>query len=172
MKAQLTTYQQLFINHKYKNAGFTIIELLVVIMILGILAAISTNSLLNHIPKAKQSEAKTNIASINSAQSTYWLTKSSFANSMTALAIGLPASTSNYTYNIAGTATLGTVSATSTNTALKGYSGAVQQALNANNQNQITSVICEAVAAGGNIALPTSGQPGTNACGANIELGQ
>lgn len=172
MKSQLIVkYQQVLLRNKTNNSGFTLVELMVVIMIIGILSAISTNSLLNYIPKAKQAEAKTSIASINSAQSAYWLTHSTFANNMNALSIGLPTSTPNYTYTIAGNANIGTVNATTTNTTLKGYAGAVEEYSNTNNENEIASVICEAALAGNNIvAVPTSAQPGTGACGTDIEL--
>lgn len=173
MKARLIIkYQQLLTSYQNNTEGFTLIELLVVVIIIGVLAVISLNTILNEIPKAKQAEAKTSVATINSAQSTYWLTHSTFANNMNDLAIGLPISTVNYTYNILGDATIGTVKATTTNTTLKGYTGAIQQYIDANNEGIITSIICEASAPGNITAVPTSGRPGSGACGTDIELGQ
>lgn len=173
MKALLLAkYQQLLTAQQTDNTGFTLIELIVVILILGILATIGMNTILNEIPKAKQAEAKTNIAHINSAQSTYWLTRGTFANNMSDLAIGLPTSTANYSYIISGNSTLARVNATSTDTMLKGYVGVVERYLDGNNEPLITSIICEAAQPGNLTSLPTNGRPGTNACGSNIELGQ
>ncbi len=173
MKALLIVKnQQLLTSYQNDTEGFTLIELLVVVIIIGVLAVISLNTILNQIPKAKQAEAKTTVATINSAQSTYWLTHSTFANNMNDLAIGLPISTVNYTYNILGSGTIGTVNATTTNTTLKGYTGAVQQYIDANNEGIITSIICEASAPGNITTVPTSGRPGTGACDSDIELGQ
>ena len=173
MKAQLTArYYQLLLINKNLDSGFTLIELLVVIMIIGILALMGFNSFLNQVPKAKQSEAKTTIATINSAQNSYRLEHPIFANNMNELALGLPTTTNSYTYALVSNATIATVNATTTDTALKGYAGAVEKHT-FNNQVEISGIICEAVTAGSNVAvLPTSGRPGTGACGIDKELGQ
>lgn len=173
MKAQLLVkYRKLITKYQNDSAGFTLIELMVVIAILGVLTAIGTNAFLNEIPKAKQAEAKTTVAHINSAQSTYWLKRGTFANTMNDLALGLQTVTSNYTYNITGNTTLATVNAIPASSTLKGYVGVAQQYLDLNNSAIISSIICEAAAPGNISALPTSGQPGTGACGTDVELGQ
>ncbi len=173
MKAQITVrYYQLLLNNKKLDSGFTLIELLVVIMMIGILSLMGFNSFLNQAPKAKQSEAKTAIAAINSAQNTYRLEHHSFANNIDKLALGLPLTTTNYTYNVVGNDTLATVNAITTNTALKGYAGAVEKYA-INSKVEISGIICEALAAGNNIAVvPVSGIPGTGACGIDKELGR
>ena len=63
---------------KQKNQGFTLIELLVVVIIIGVLAAIALPNLLGQVGKARESEAKTALGSLNRAQQAYYLEKSKF----------------------------------------------------------------------------------------------
>jgi type IV pilus assembly protein PilA len=52
--------------------GFTLIELMIVVAIIGILAAIAIPNFLKFQAKAKQSEAKTNLAAVFTAQTSYF----------------------------------------------------------------------------------------------------
>lgn len=54
-----------------KKKGFTLIELMIVVAIIGILAAIAIPNFLKFQAKARQSEAKSNLASIATAQISY-----------------------------------------------------------------------------------------------------
>ena len=51
--------------------GFTLIELMIVVAIIGILAAIAIPNFLNYQLKAKTAEAKTNIGAIRTSQDSY-----------------------------------------------------------------------------------------------------
>ncbi|MBD3881679.1 type IV pilin-like G/H family protein [Phormidium tenue FACHB-886] len=80
--------------------GFTLIELLVVIIIIGILAAIALPSFLSQAAKAKQSEAKIYVGSVNRAQQAYRIEKPQFAATVEQLQIGIPTETTDYKYEI------------------------------------------------------------------------
>jgi type IV pilus assembly protein PilA len=96
-KAKLIAHM---LNKKGSEKGFTLIELLVVIIIIGILAAIALPSFLNQANKARQSEARNYVGSINRAQQAYYLEKQQFSPNLITASIGIPASTPNYVYGI------------------------------------------------------------------------
>ena len=57
---------------KSNNKGFTLVELMIVVAIIGILAAIAIPNFLKYQAKAKQSEAKVNLKGIYTAQLSYF----------------------------------------------------------------------------------------------------
>ena len=151
---------------KKSNRGFTLIELLVVIVIIGILSAIALPSFLNQANKAKQSEAKQYVGTLNRAQQAYYLEKSAFASDMTDLANPVSTSTANYDY------TFSEVTPTSTNVvhygtskaaALRSYSGMVAiAAVTASGDATTTAVLCEAKTPGATqLADPTAPATGS-----------
>jgi type IV pilus assembly protein PilA len=136
------------LNNKKNQEGFTLIELLVVIIIIGILGAIALPNFLNQDVKAKQIEAKQNVALINKTQNYYRTENSAFATSFDALAIGsvsggTTGSTSNYSYTIAGSTETATITASPSDGALRGYSGGETRFNNAASQSVIGTVLCE-----------------------------
>jgi type IV pilus assembly protein PilA len=155
-------YLQHLVRKNKGNEGFTLIELLVVIIIVGVLAAIALPSFLNQIGKARGSEAKANIGTINRAQQAYRLENPAFSTNLP----GLDAKISGKFYNYViggGTSTTGSVTTTSTGQAsdLKLYSGAVAQNTSTDFFSQ---VICEGTAVGAAVA---AGTPPTAAGGAS-----
>ena len=63
-----------------KDKGFTLIELMIVVAIIGILAAIAIPNFLRYQAKTKQSEAKTNLGAIFTSQVTYFGEEDTYAN--------------------------------------------------------------------------------------------
>ncbi|WP_016873708.1 type IV pilin-like G/H family protein [Chlorogloeopsis fritschii] len=95
-------FLQAVLQKKKNDEGFTLIELLVVIIIIGILSAIALPSFLNQANKAKQSEAKTYVGSMNRAQQAYYAENNEFADNanFAKLGLGVNTQTSNYKYVI------------------------------------------------------------------------
>jgi type IV pilus assembly protein PilA len=60
--------------------GFTLIELMIVVAIIGILAAIAIPNFLKFQAKSKQSEAKTNLKAIFTAQTSYFGEQNTFGD--------------------------------------------------------------------------------------------
>jgi type IV pilus assembly protein PilA len=60
--------------------GFTLIELMIVVAIIGILAAIAIPNFLRFQAKSKQSEAKTNLGGIFTAETSYFAEHNLFAD--------------------------------------------------------------------------------------------
>ena len=80
--------------------GFTLIELMIVVAIIGILAAIAIPNFLRFQAKSKQSEAKTNLGGIFTAQISYFGENNYYGNfSQIAWA---PTGTTRYTYYSGG----------------------------------------------------------------------
>ena len=134
------------INKKRQDQGFTLIELLVVIIIIGILSAIALPAFLNQANKAKQSEAKQYVASINKGQQAYYAENGKFTTSIPDLGLGLKTQTTNYTYkvtdNVANSAVNSNAQPTNT-TSLRAYGGAVVLVDSGEAKTTQTS-ICEA----------------------------
>ncbi|NEQ65786.1 MAG: prepilin-type N-terminal cleavage/methylation domain-containing protein [Symploca sp. SIO2D2] len=152
MKTELKAKFLQHLNQSKQNEGFTLIELLVVIIIIGILSAIALPSFLNQANKAKQSEARTYVGSMNRAQQAYYLENNEFANeeNFGGLGLGVATSTENYKYDIDGG---GPDSTTVTNQAqpakdtasIKAYVGGVGLAnVAATSEATTLAVLCEA----------------------------
>jgi type IV pilus assembly protein PilA len=141
--------------------GFTLVELLIVIIILGILTAVALPSLLSQDAKAKQSEAKQNLTLVNKAQNSYRSEKNSFATSFDALAIGTitgstTGTTNNFSYTIAANNDTATIIARPQDIILKGYSGGSIYYSNSASQSVIGTILCEVQAPGTTAPAPTT----------------
>ena len=82
-------------NLSDKNQGFSLVELLVGMIIIGILSAIPLPMFLRQVNKAKEVEAITKVNNILKSQQEYYITDNEFAEESE---IELPPETENYKY--------------------------------------------------------------------------
>lgn len=168
MKTELKAKFLQHLNQKKQDEGFTLIELLVVIIIIGILAAIALPSFLNQANKAKQSEAKTYVGSMNRSQQAYYLEKNTFAanDGFGKLGLGVSTQTTNYKYQILPLTAPGTGISNVTNQAqqvlaaapIKAYVGGVGiGTVQATSEATTLALLCE-----GQKALVNGGKSGTD----------
>lgn len=78
-------------NKRIATTGFTLIELMVVVVVIGILAAIAMPSYQEYIRKGKRAAAKSVLSDLANRQQAYLLDKRSYATTLTALAPGFVA---------------------------------------------------------------------------------
>ncbi len=144
--------------------GFTLIELLVAVAVIGLLSAIALPSFLNQISKAKGSEAKSSLGSINRAQQSYRWEKGRFANNLESLEV--KPSSKFYSYLITIGNTTDTAATTTTRQEeLKASSSAVTMS-----GDILIQITCESqdIQVGGTSALvPTGGNGSALDCPTN-----
>jgi type IV pilus assembly protein PilA len=138
--------------------GFTLVELLVVVIIIGILAAIGLPSYLNLTSSAKQSEARQTMAAILRAQN-LWIDRYSsldYPTSFDQLALGIvkgstledKTSSSVYEYKIGNGIDSMSSEAQPKSPKLKAYAGGIRSFSNSSNLVTWYSAICESDSAG------------------------
>jgi type IV pilus assembly protein PilA len=173
MKTELKAkFLQHILDKKKGDEGFTLIELLVVIIIIGILSAIALPSFLNQANKAKQSEAKTYVGSMNRAQQAFYLEKNEFAdqNNFGNLGLGVATQTTNYRYQIAGGGTGSTIATNQASTVvatapLKTYIGGVGVVVQTGTSEATTvAILCEADKARVNTGSDIATMTGVSSC--------
>ena len=79
--------------------GFTLIELMIVVAIIGILAAIAIPNFLSYQKKAAQSEAKTNLGTVRTLEEAYAADHDSYATSLDSLGFSTKG-TPRYSYGV------------------------------------------------------------------------
>ena len=79
--------------------GFTLIELMIVVAIIGILAAIAIPNFLTYQCKAKQSEAKQSLGAISKNEMAYHAEYDSFTTDLTKIGFALQGNT-RYNYSV------------------------------------------------------------------------
>jgi len=86
---------------KSLTKGFTLIELMIVVAIIGILSAIAIPNFIKFQSRAKQSEAKANLKGLFTAQKAYFQEKDTYSNQM--IGVGFqPERGNRYSYDLSG----------------------------------------------------------------------
>ncbi len=160
------------LRNKKANKGFTLIELLVVVIIIGVLAAVALPNLLSQVGKARESEAKTAVGSINRSQQAFHFERQAFAPTGTDVedpSNALAVVVNPDFYNFAITANAGasaTVTAQDSNAADNGtrnYAGAIGFQAGA-----YDTALCQSDAVGGGATGAVAA--GVASCGTGTEL--
>lgn len=81
--------------HGPSDAGFTLIELMVVVAIVAILAAIAYPSYINYIVRSNRAAAQSFVLEVSSRQQRYLLDARSYAADLATLQISAPGTVSN-----------------------------------------------------------------------------
>lgn len=74
-----------YLSKKQSGKGFTLLELLVVVMVVGILAAIALPNLIGQVGKARQTEGEVAIGTFMRAQQTFHVENRSFETNIASL---------------------------------------------------------------------------------------
>jgi prepilin-type N-terminal cleavage/methylation domain-containing protein len=140
----LTTPAQWRSPRSHGKQGFTIIELLVVMIIMGVLSAIALPSMMNMTLRARQAEGQNYVGAINRAQQLYYMENGQFAN-LVDLSLGISQSV-NYVYSSVPIGGGSTAEASTEATPLmttRGYAGKVWISLMGAGSAATTSILCE-----------------------------
>ncbi|MGL5939433.1 MAG: type IV pilin-like G/H family protein [Waterburya sp.] len=129
------------LRNKKGNKGFTLIELLVVVIIVGVLAAVALPNLLGQVGKARETEAKNAIGTLNRGQQTFHfdaktfvtgaLVDTDFQDITNPFGVSLISDVYDYATPVGTAATSGAMTATpvdATDDGVRGFAGQVNYA--------------------------------------------
>lgn len=103
MRAEVRAKLLQFILQNRQNRGFTLWELLVVLVILGVMAVIALPSFLNCSTKAVNAEARQFVGTLNRAQQAHYFDNNRFSRDIPTLGLGMSQQTHNFTYSTLAT---------------------------------------------------------------------
>jgi len=130
--------------------GFTIIELLVVIIIIGILSSLGLPIILNQVSKARETEAKTLLGSINHAQQAHRFENGRFADNLNLLDVSFTAEYYSYSVDQVDGSTAVTHQAVAEATFdqdVRNYASGIYYFAN---ETRLSTIICQANSISGN----------------------
>lgn len=88
-------------NSKLKDrGGFTLIELMLVVAIIGILSAIAIPNMMSYMAKTRQAEAKENLGGIFTNEKAYDAEFDTYSDSFTDIGFGVSGNTKYYDFTI------------------------------------------------------------------------
>ncbi|MEG4107851.1 type IV pilin-like G/H family protein [Microcoleus sp. S13_C5] len=108
-----------------KNLIYDLGQILLICMFMLLMELPSTLSYLSQRNKAKESEAKMYVGSMNRAQQALFIETSAFATSVNTLGIGIKTETTNFKYSVSATKQIAFNYGVSTNEKLRSYNGGV-----------------------------------------------
>ena len=85
--------------------GFSLMEVMIVVVIIGVLAALAYPNLEKYLKRARQTEAKTNLSAIYTAQKIYFTLHQSYTKDINELDLSLAQGLYTYTIQEASTST-------------------------------------------------------------------
>jgi len=94
------------LNFVKSHKGFTLIELMIVVAIIGILAAIAIPNFLKYQAKSRQSEARTNLGGVFVAETSYFGEQARYG-AFSEIGFALAGTANRYTYRSGASGTAG-----------------------------------------------------------------
>jgi len=92
-------------SSRRRSSGFTLIELVIVLAVVAILAAVALPAYQDQVRASRRTEARETMMSIQAAQERWRSSNTTYAETLAAL--GQPAATENYTYELSGNSATG-----------------------------------------------------------------
>src|SRR5689334_4379416 len=89
-------------NMKEKEAGFTLVELMVVVAIIGILVAVAIPQYSKYQAKARQSEAKTALGAVYTAEQSFSVENGSYTSCLAQIGATRTGNSFYYSYGFNG----------------------------------------------------------------------
>lgn len=96
------------ISESHRHHGFSLVELMIVVAIIGVLAAIAIPNFMKYQARAKQSEAKSNLVALHTGEMAYFAENNSYIDDFNAIGFGVTGSSQRYYYEL-GNSSLGTL---------------------------------------------------------------